>query len=49
MLSINNIFSPADGRPILTPTQDIVLGVSYLSKEKPELRAKIKFLLMPMK
>ncbi|MFA4842264.1 MAG: DNA-directed RNA polymerase subunit beta', partial [Candidatus Omnitrophota bacterium] len=35
MLSINNVFSPADGRPILTPTQDIVLGVSYLSKEKP--------------
>jgi len=35
MLSINNIFSPADGRPIVTPTQDTILGVSYLSKEKP--------------
>ncbi len=35
MLSINNIFSPADGRPIVSPTQDIILGVSYLSKEKP--------------
>ncbi len=35
MLSINNVFSPADGRPIVTPTQDIVLGVNYLSKEKP--------------
>ena len=34
MLSVNNIFSPADGRPILTPTQDIILGVYYLSKEK---------------
>ncbi|MCK9602924.1 MAG: DNA-directed RNA polymerase subunit beta', partial [Candidatus Omnitrophica bacterium] len=34
MLSINNVFSPADGRPIVTPTQDIVLGVNYLSKEK---------------
>jgi len=35
MLSINNVFSPADGRPIVTPTQDIILGLSYLSKEKP--------------
>jgi len=35
MLSINNIFSPADGRPIVTPTQDIILGTAYLSKEKP--------------
>jgi DNA-directed RNA polymerase subunit beta' len=34
MLSINNVFSPADGRPIVTPTQDIVLGISYLSKER---------------
>ncbi|MDD5255399.1 MAG: DNA-directed RNA polymerase subunit beta', partial [Candidatus Omnitrophica bacterium] len=34
MLSINNVFSPADGRPIVTPTQDIILGVAYLSKEK---------------
>jgi len=35
ILSINNIFSPADGRPICTPTQDIILGVSYMTKEKP--------------
>jgi DNA-directed RNA polymerase subunit beta' len=34
MLSTNNIFSPADGRPIDTPTQDIILGVSYITKEK---------------
>ena len=34
MLSINNIFSPANGRPITSPTQDIILGCSYLSKEK---------------
>ncbi len=38
MLSINNVFSPADGRPILSPTQDIILGVSYLSKEKPDAK-----------
>lgn len=35
MLSINNIFSPANGRPIVTSTQDIVLGLAYLSKERP--------------
>ncbi|MFA5147467.1 MAG: DNA-directed RNA polymerase subunit beta' [Candidatus Omnitrophota bacterium] len=35
MMSANNIFSPADGRPITTPTQDIVLGCHYLTKERP--------------
>ncbi len=35
ILAINNIFSPADGRPVISPTQDIILGVAYLSKEKP--------------
>jgi DNA-directed RNA polymerase subunit beta' len=34
MLAINNVFSPADGRPVISPTQDIILGVYYLSKEK---------------
>ena len=31
MLSTNNIFSPASGEPIITPTQDIVLGCYYLT------------------
>ncbi|MBI2094547.1 MAG: DNA-directed RNA polymerase subunit beta' [Candidatus Omnitrophica bacterium] len=35
LLAVNNIFSPADGRPVATPSQDIVLGCYYLSKEKP--------------
>ncbi len=34
MLATNNVFSPADGRPIITPTQDIILGVNYLTKER---------------
>lgn len=34
MLASNNIFSPSDGRPIITPTQDIVLGSYYLTQEK---------------
>ena len=35
MLSIHNILSTASGKPIVVPTQDIVLGAYYLSKEKP--------------
>ncbi len=35
MLSSSNIFSPAHGRPIVTPTQDMVLGISYLTKQRP--------------
>jgi len=35
MLSVNNVFSPADGRPIITPSQDIILGLRYLSEMRP--------------
>ncbi len=31
MMSTNNILSPANGRPIIVPSQDIVLGLYYLS------------------
>ncbi len=31
MLSSNNLLSPASGRPVMTPTQDIVLGIYYLT------------------
>jgi DNA-directed RNA polymerase subunit beta' len=34
MMSVNNILSPASGRPIATPSQDMVLGICYLTKEK---------------
>ncbi len=34
MMSVNNILSPASGKPIATPTQDMVLGIYYLTKEK---------------
>ena len=34
MLSVNNILAPKDGRPITTPTQDMVLGAYYLTYEK---------------
>ena len=34
MLSSNNILSPANGQPLAVPTQDIVLGIYYLTKAK---------------
>jgi DNA-directed RNA polymerase subunit beta' len=34
MLSSNNILSPANGQPIAVPSQDIVLGCYYLTKER---------------
>ena len=40
MMSTNNILSPSSGKPIIVPSQDIVLGIYYLSlineKEKPK-------------
>jgi len=33
MMASNNIFSPSNGAPIVSPTQDIVLGLHYLTKE----------------
>ncbi len=35
MLSANNILSPANGLPLAVPTQDMVLGIYYLTKAKP--------------
>ncbi len=33
MMSTNNILSPAHGKPIIVPTQDIVLGLYYMTRE----------------
>ncbi|NNF69353.1 MAG: DNA-directed RNA polymerase subunit beta', partial [Acidimicrobiia bacterium] len=35
MMSTNNILSPATGRPIIGPSQDIVLGCYYMTRERP--------------
>jgi DNA-directed RNA polymerase subunit beta' len=34
MMSTNNVLSPASGKPIIVPSQDIILGLFYLSHEK---------------
>ena len=41
MLATNNILAPANGRPIITPSQDMVLGMYYLTILKdPEMPVK---------
>jgi len=42
MLSVNNILSPANGRPITVPSQDMVLGCYYLTKELSGARGEGK-------
>lgn len=34
MMSTNNILSPANGEPVINPSQDVVLGLYYISREK---------------
>ena len=40
MMSTNNILAPSDGMPVISPTQDIVLGVYYLTRERPFVRGE---------
>ncbi len=42
MLSSTNVFSPSNGRPIVTPSQDIVLGISYMTKHRPGAKGEWK-------
>ena len=42
MMSTNNILSPSNGKPIIVPSQDIVLGIYYLSQSSKEKDAKPK-------
>ena len=37
MLGANNILSPKDGKPIVTPSQDMILGNYYITMDKPGL------------
>ena len=42
MLSIHNIRSPGNGRALMAPTQDMVIGLHYLTKLKKESQKKLK-------
>ena len=40
MLASNNVLSPANGEPIIVPSQDIVLGLYYMTREKVNARGQ---------
>ncbi|MGP1716343.1 MAG: DNA-directed RNA polymerase subunit beta' [Methylophilus sp.] len=40
MLASNNVLSPANGEPIIVPSQDIVLGLYYMTREKVSARGE---------
>lgn len=40
MMSTNNILSPANGEPIIVPSQDVVLGLYYLSRERTNAKGE---------
>ncbi len=42
MMSTNNILSPAHGKPIIVPSQDIVLGIYYMTRERAFARGEGK-------
>jgi DNA-directed RNA polymerase subunit beta' len=42
MMSTNNILSPANGKPIIVPSQDIVLGLYNLTRERPYAKGEYR-------
>ncbi|MDT8437149.1 MAG: DNA-directed RNA polymerase subunit beta' [Gemmatimonadota bacterium] len=42
MLSSNNVLKPANGRPITSPSQDMVLGCYFVTKTAPDFRDKVE-------
>lgn len=47
MMSTNNILSPASGEPIIVPSQDVVLGLYYLTREKVNALGEGKIFVSP--
>ncbi len=47
ILAPNNILSPAHGEPLSVPTQDVIIGLYYLTKKKKSEKSKAKFLSSP--
>jgi DNA-directed RNA polymerase subunit beta' len=47
MMSTNNILSPAHGKPIIVPTQDIVLGLYYMTRERDYAKGEGKIFASP--
>jgi DNA-directed RNA polymerase subunit beta' len=49
MMSTNNILSPAHGDPIIVPSQDIVLGIYYMTRQRPLAKGEGKVFSGPQK
>ena len=49
MMATNNIFSPANGNPIISPTQDIVMGAYYLTVSRGQRAGRGHGLLHPQR
>ena len=47
MMSTNNILSPANGEPIIVPSQDIVLGLYYMTRERFFVKGEGKYFSSP--
>ncbi len=47
MLSTNNLLAPADGNPITVPTQDMVIGIYYLTTDKENQKGEGKIFANP--
>ncbi len=43
LLSPNNLLKPSDGAPVAVPSQDMVLGIYYLTQERPETKGEGKY------
>ena len=47
LLSPNNLLKPSDGGPVAVPSQDMVLGIYYLTQERPGSKGEGKFFKSP--
>ncbi len=47
MMSTNNILSPANGKPIIVPSQDMVLGLYYMTRIRPFIKGSGKIFSSP--
>mgnify|MGYP000680049737 FL=1 len=43
LLSPNNLLKPSDGGPVAVPSQDMVLGIYYLTQERPGVKGEGKY------
>src|SRR3989338_1549044 len=47
MASVKNLLKPGNGEPVITPTQDIVMGIAYLTRIRPGAKGEGKYFATP--